>query len=344
MVLGDPKIVIYLFIHAYRMESAHRTDGSFPLLMRLYDALTTLDSQPNKVGKTYPSYGFVYEVTIEYYTIYYLYNGKDAYIFNLSIKDDSKYNLRISQPITTTVSHAALPKNYKSYPNGGRFDRGTLEFVYRRHKSRGREISTFNIFDHANNCMLLDVDFDEIIPISQYNDGTYGKGYYYGDKGWYKIYSNGYYEYIDTTESNESVIHLTQSDLRMIIETVVYRYKHCKDGRKKRQLNEKYYNPFREPLIDGDLNGYDILEGAKEEQIICDLPEKGWVEDIRMYSMMRNQGKTYCLYRRVDNGKYFFVEVYDDPHDKEHLHGKAVPKKNVPDFILNDAISLIRHS
>jgi len=151
-------------------------------------------------------------------------------------------------------------------------------------------------------------------------------------------------DFDNTYKFNESVIHLTQSDLRMIIESVVYHYNRSIDGRKKRQLNEKYYNPFREPLIDGNLNGYDVLDGAKEEQIICDLPEKGWVEDIRMYSMMRNQGKTYCLYRRVDNGKYFFTEVYDDLKDEKYLCSKAVPKKNVPDFILNDAISLIRHS
>lgn len=115
-------------------------------------------------------------------------------------------------------------------------------------------------------------------------------------------------------------------------------------SKEKGQLNEKYYNPFREPMIDGNLNGYDVLDGCEDEQILCDLPEKGWVEDIRMYSKMRAGGKTYCLYRRIDNGKYFFVEVFDDPNDDKHLHGRAVPKKKIPYFIWNDAIALIRRN
>lgn len=111
----------------------------------------------------------------------------------------------------------------------------------------------------------------------------------------------------------------------------------------RRMLSEKYYNPFREPMIDGNLNGYDVLDGCEDEQILCDLPEKGWVEDIRMYSKMRDGGKTYCLYRRIDNGRYFFVEVFDDPRDDRYLHGRAVSKKKVPRFIWRDAVDYIRN-
>lgn len=150
---------------------------------------------------------------------------------------------------------------------------------------------------------------------------------------------------LEQISSTNTMIRLTQSDLRMIIESVVYRYMCSIDEQhSKQQLNEKFYNPLREPMIDGHIGEYEVLDGAEWEQILCDLPEKGWVEDIRMYSAMEKGGKTYCLYRRKDNGKYFFIEVYDDLKDEKYLRSKAVPKKNVPDFILNDAISLIRHS
>ena len=109
-------------------------------------------------------------------------------------------------------------------------------------------------------------------------------------------------------------------------------------------LNEKFYNPSEEPIVDGKIGEYDVLDGAEWEQIICDLPQKGWVEDIRMYSAMGHGGKTYCLYRRMDNGKYFFAEVFDDKKDKKYLHAKALSKKNVPTIIWRDAVSLIRCS
>ena len=112
---------------------------------------------------------------------------------------------------------------------------------------------------------------------------------------------------------------------------------------KKQRLNEKFYNPRRERMVDYILGEYEVLDGAEWKQILCDLPQKGWVEDIRMYSAIGSGGKTYCLYRRKDNGKYFFVEVVDGGVD-EHLHVMAVKKSNIPPIIWNDAISLIRCS
>ena len=110
-----------------------------------------------------------------------------------------------------------------------------------------------------------------------------------------------------------------------------------------KRLNEKYYNPATEPMIDRHIGEYNVLDGAYDEHIICDLSDKGWVEDIRMYSAIDKGGKTFCLYRRKDNGKYFFVEVFDDNRD-EYLHAKQVGKKDVPTSVWDDAISLIQHS
>jgi len=130
-------------------------------------------------------------------------------------------------------------------------------------------------------------------------------------------------------------IYITQSDIHYIVESAVRKYLN------RQILNEKFYNPATEPLIDGHVGEYEVLDGAEWEQILCDLPKKGWVEDIRMYSAMGKGGKTYCLYRRKDNGKYFFVEVFDDNKD-DYLRVKQVRKNEVPIPIWNNAISLIR--
>ena len=130
------------------------------------------------------------------------------------------------------------------------------------------------------------------------------------------------------------VIRITESEIRGIVRESVG----------KILLTEKYYNPAIEPMVDYKIGDYDVLYGAEEEQIICDLPQKGWVEDIIMYSAMAKGGKTYALYRRCDNGKYFFVEIMDLPEDKKHLHAKVISRKSVPQIIWNDAKDVVRYS
>lgn len=131
----------------------------------------------------------------------------------------------------------------------------------------------------------------------------------------------------------ENLISVTKSDFKnMVLESVG-----------KILLTEKYYNPAIEPMIDYKIGNYDVLYGAEEEQIICDLPQKGWVEDIIMYSAMP-KGKTYALYRRCDNGKYFFVEIMSVPEDKKYLHAKVISRKSVPQIIWNDAKDVVCHN
>jgi len=131
----------------------------------------------------------------------------------------------------------------------------------------------------------------------------------------------------DLAENHSQTQHgnmiISQSDICRIVESAVRKYLN------RQILNEKFYNPATEPLIDGHVGEYEVLDGAEWEQILCDLPKKGWVEDIRMYSAMNKGGKTYCLYRRKDNGKYFFVEVFDDNKD-DYLRVKQVRKNEVP--------------
>ncbi len=146
-------------------------------------------------------------------------------------------------------------------------------------------------------------------------------------------------KYVDTTgaafvhHSPSNKVALKESDIKGIVKECV----------KKILLTEKYYNPATEPMVDYKLGDYDVLYGVEEKQIICDLPQKGWVEDIVMYSAMP-KGKTYALYRRCDNGKYFFVEIMVLPKDKKYLHAKVISPKSVPSIIWNDARGVVRRN
>lgn len=107
-------------------------------------------------------------------------------------------------------------------------------------------------------------------------------------------------------------------------------------------LCEKLYNPSVEPMIDRRIGDYDVLDGSWTEQILGDIPQKGWIQDICMYSAVDAGGKTYALYRRCDNGKYFFMEKVSRPND-EYIHTILVSHKAVPNTILSDAKALIRN-
>lgn len=245
----------------------------------------------------------------------------ERYILISQLYFSAAYLLAVSS--LTLQNNATFAHQYRFYGNGGD---GTSIVV---RICRGKRL--FNFVNSVNN-ILFKQDFKQV---KQFQNGI---AYGYGTNGrYYQLRLNG-----TCVEYPIESIRLSKTELCRLIESTVYHYCDTTGGLRKAQLNEKYYNPFRESMIDGELNGYDVLDGAKEKQIICDLPDKGWVEDIRMYSKMRTGGKTYCLYRRTDNGKYFFVEIYDDRRDEEHLHCKVMPKKSVPDFIMNDAVSLIR--
>lgn len=125
---------------------------------------------------------------------------------------------------------------------------------------------------------------------------------------------------------------LKESQQRKIVREVV-----------KSVLNEKLYNSSVEPMIDRRIGDYDVLDGSWTEQILCDIPQKGWIQDICMYSAMNTGGKTYALYRRCDNGKYFFTEKVRHPDD-EYIHTNIVSYKSVPSIIWNDAKALIRNN
>lgn len=208
------------------IEATTRTDGKTPLLDRVCEVIFNLDKQPNKTSVILPSIPTrVFYVTIEYYTIYYFHNGVDACIIQIDTKK-STYNLRPNQTITTSVDYASLVSQYKPYMTSHYNYR---PYVFVKHKGRNGKFNLMK-YNGGRQEIMFDIDFDEIIPFNQYDDGYYGKGYLYGDKGWYKLFTNRNYEYHDETENNDlregkchQRIILKESQLRGIIRESIKR-------------------------------------------------------------------------------------------------------------------------
>ena len=204
------------------VENRNRKDGTNPLLRRMIQLLLKLDSQPNLLVANYRNAPTtVFYRTLEYYTLYYFYNGTDAIIIDADINDGQgrKYNLRDEHSNLTGFDFSELPQNYKTYRTSN-FDYGSYIYV------RNNRNKKFNLYDPINHKILLDLDYDEIIPFNQYDDGFYGKGYLYGDKGWYKLFVGGGHQYLDTKETNESLKHrivIKESQLHSIIHKTIRR-------------------------------------------------------------------------------------------------------------------------
>lgn len=183
------------------LEMTMRTDGLTPLLVRAEQLVLNLDRQPNKTPASLPSMPTtVFYVIVEYYTIYYLHDGVNAYIVQIDIKSTS-YNLRPSQPISTSVDYAGLVPDYAIYRTT---NCNYAPYVFVKRKGKGGKFNLMKIDDKGCKVIMFDIDFDEIIPFGQYEDGFYGKGYLYGDKGWYKLFTNHEYEYRNDKENNEA--------------------------------------------------------------------------------------------------------------------------------------------
>lgn len=109
-----------------------------------------------------------------------------------------------------------------------------------------------------------------------------------------------------TESKGRRVIRMNEQSLRRMVGYIVQRINEDTAYNPIRTLNEKFYNSKKESMIDGKLGDYDVLDGALYRKIVEDLKDKGWVEDVRMYANPKKGGKTYALYRRCDNHKFFF--------------------------------------
>lgn len=152
------------------------------------------------------------------------------------------------------------------------------------------------------------------------------------------------HKFLITESRGRRIIRMNEQGLRRMVGYIVQRINEDTEYSPIRTINEKFYNPKREAMIDGKLGDYDVLDGALSEKTVEDLKDKGRIEDVRMYANPKKGGKTYALYRRCDNHKYFFAEIYDDKKDDKYLHARVINHNDVPSIILNDANSLIQRN
>ena len=121
-------------------------------------------------------------------------------------------------------------------------------------------------------------------------------------------------------------IKLTESDLRMIV-------KDCA----RRILNEskKHYNIEKIGKWDRiPSNGYEFHM----------IPGKGTCVGLMMYVDSTSKIEippTYCLFRRGDNGKYFYATIVASPEDgPKATKFLTVPLKELPEEIYKDRCNL----
>lgn len=90
------------------------------------------------------------------------------------------------------------------------------------------------------------------------------------------------------------------------------------------------------------IGEYEVIDGWGEgvEYWAPSLKQFGFFNDIRMYL---SKTHTYCLHKRIDNGKYFFSEIVPAPElGKDET--KFVPRhlSEIPSAICQDALRLLR--
>lgn len=137
----------------------------------------------------------------------------------------------------------------------------------------------------------------------------------------YRLYQTSYVS--ETIGRSKTIIRLNEFDLhRMIKESV-------------RQVLEE-----NDSLVNDKVGDYDVVYGNLFRQKLRDCPEMGGVEDVCLYSNVKNGGKTYALYRIYNSQKYFFTEWIPFQNSKKTL-AKKIKVKEVPKTILNHAYSLI---
>lgn len=130
----------------------------------------------------------------------------------------------------------------------------------------------------------------------------------------------------NNTSKNINIIHLNESDLKEIIVKTI-----------KRVLQESQNNENVHKVGNWDCvpsNGYEFHN----------IPNKGMCLGIAMYMDNTSNEKippTYCLFRRGDNGKYFYATIINAP--EREIKGtkfSIVPVSDVPQEIYRDRYNL----
>lgn len=137
------------------------------------------------------------------------------------------------------------------------------------------------------------------------------------NKSWNRVYTN---------ESKKAKLTLTESDLRMMVKICI---------REVLSESEQYYNLRKIGNWDCiPSNGYEFHK----------IPGKGTCVGIMMYVDRTSKKEilpTYCLFRRGDNGKYFYATIVSSPEDgSKATKFSIVPLKELPDVIYKDRCNL----
>lgn len=90
------------------------------------------------------------------------------------------------------------------------------------------------------------------------------------------------------------------------------------------------------------IGEYEVIDGWGEgvEYLAPSLKQFGIFNDIRMYL---SKTHTYCLHKRIDNGKYFFSEIVPAPElGKDETKYVPCHLSEIPSVIRQDALRLLR--
>lgn len=120
---------------------------------------------------------------------------------------------------------------------------------------------------------------------------------------------------------------ITESELKAIVQECV-----------KRVISEATINGHTYPL-EKQMGKWKCIDGIYWERNLPDCPEKGDVYDVRIYDNTeapKGKYETYALWKRIDNGKYFYTTIVPNPEGNNQNRWKTVPLSTVPQEIRDD--------
>lgn len=85
------------------------------------------------------------------------------------------------------------------------------------------------------------------------------------------------------------------------------------------------------------LGEWECIDGQWWDGIPCGLEHKGLVQDVRMYDKQTNNDtlETIALFRRCDNGKFFYAQIIPIENSKE-TKWEILPLNKIPKIIRTD--------
>ncbi len=123
------------------------------------------------------------------------------------------------------------------------------------------------------------------------------------------------------------IIQITESDIKKMVMECVCRI-----------ISEATINGHTYP-IKKQMGKWMCIDGIYWERYLPDCPEKGLCYDVRMYdniNVPKGKWETYALWRRIDNGRYFYTTIIQRQEGNNQTLWKTVPLSKVPQEILTD--------